>query len=522
MPQETLEDRSRRSRQPLLHSLKTKFIAALILLVGVVLGLSTWWNLILHTGHMLQSTQDKIRAFGDAIDGSIQVAMREGHSAEVQNILQSMARDPDIEHIVILDDRGTIRQASKPFLVGRIVDRDRLSRYLAQADSAVTGRYENGKLIQSVVKKIRNRGECHVCHGTAAEFLGTLQLDMSFGQTQRDIAGMERAALWTLVFTGLVMAAGGVFLVTRLVDRPVTRLAHAMARVEAGDLAVPAVPGGPDELGRLAEGFNAMVGRLRAAREEIEVYHRQRLERAERLATLGEVAASLAHEIKNPLAGIAGAVTVIAEDFPATDPRKEIMDEILSQTRRLTKTVQDLLAFARPGAPALEPCDLHQTIDRVLLLLAEDPVARGVRVVRNYSPGLPRVEADGKQLAQVFLNLLLNAAQAMRGDGQVTIGTRLVVGNGAGGEPTAAEGEQAVEISLADTGPGIPAPILPELFTPFFTTKPRGTGLGLAVSRRIVEDHGGWIRAESPPGHGATFRIGLPVGAAHRREGGSA
>jgi signal transduction histidine kinase len=401
------------------------------------------------------------------------------------------------------------------------VDRERLSRYLTQSDSAVTGRYENGQLIQSVVKKIRNRAECRTCHG-ATEWLGTLQLDMSFGRTQRDIASMERAALWTFVLTGLVLASGGGFLMTRLVDRRVTRLSHAMARVEAGDLAVPALSGGPDELGRLTESFNAMVDRLRAARDEIELYHRQRLDRAERLATLGRVAASLAHEIRNPLAGIAGAVGVIADELPDTDPRKEIMDEILSQTRRLTKTVQDLLTFARPAAPTLASCDLHRVLDRVLLLLAEDPVAKRIRLVRNYCPDLPRLEADDKQLAQVFLNLLLNAAQAVHGDGQVTITTRLNDAGGADGEPSASDGGQTIEVSVTDTGPGIPPGILSELFTPFFTTKPRGTGLGLAISRRIVEDHGGWIRTESPPGQGATFRVGLPLGGATRRDGGSA
>jgi signal transduction histidine kinase len=521
MPQERLGGRNRWSAQSFLHSLKTKFVAALILLVGVVLALSTWWNLSLHTSHMIQATEDKVRAVADAIDGGIQVAMREGHTTEVQRILEAMARDPDIEHIVIVDDRGRVRRASKPGLVGRTLDPDRLSRYLAQSDSAVTGRYDNGQLIQSVVKKIRNRAECRTCHGATAASLGTLQLDMSFGQTQRDIASMKRAALWTVALTWLVLAGGGGFLMARLVDRRVTQLAQAMARVEAGDLAVPAVPGGRDELGQLAEGFNAMVDRLRAAREEIEVYHGQRVERAERLATLGEVAASLAHEIKNPLAGIAGAVAVIAEDLPATDSRKEIMDEILSQTRRLNKTVQDLLTFARPAPPTLGSCDLHRVIDRVLLLLAEDPAAKHVRVVRNYSPGLPRVEADDKQLGQVFLNLLLNAAQAMHGSGQITITTRLNGADGTPRVPSAAAGGQAVEVCVTDTGPGIPPATLSELFKPFFTTKPRGTGLGLAISRRIIEDHGGWIRAESPPHQGATFRIGLPVGAASRGDGGS-
>jgi signal transduction histidine kinase len=522
MPHDNADGRNDRPRQPFLSSLKTRFIAALILLVGVVLGLSTWWTVNMHTGHMIQATEEKVLALADAIDGGIQVAMREGHTTEVQRILEAMARDPDIEHIVILDDGGQIRQASSPALVGRTVDRDRLSRYLAQADTAVTGRYENGKLIQSVVKKIRNRSECRTCHGATAASLGTLQLDMSFGRTQRDIAAMQHAALWTVGFTGLVLAAGGGILMTRLVDRRVTRLAQAMARVEGGDLAVPEIPGGPDELGRLTESFNTMVARLRAARDEIEVYHRHRLERAERLATLGRVAASLAHEIRNPLAGIAGAVGVMADELPDTDPRKEIMDEILSQIRRLTKTVQDLLTFARPAIPTLASCDLHRVLDRVLLLLAEDPVAKRVRLVRNYCPDLPHLEADDRQLGQVFLNLLLNAAQAMHGDGQVTITTRLNNEGGAEGEPPASFGGPTIEVSVTDTGSGIPPGVLSELFTPFFTTKPRGTGLGLAISRRIIEDHGGWIRAESAPGLGATFRIGLPVAVATRRDGGSA
>jgi hypothetical protein len=296
---------------------------------------------------------------------------------------------------------------------------------------------------------------------------------------------------------------------TRLVDQRVTRLAHAMASVEAGDLTVRAVPDAPDELGRLTESFNAMVDRLQAARDEIEAYHRQRLARAERLARLGEVAASLAHEIKNPLAGIAGAVRVIADEMAEADPRREIMEEILEQVHRLDKTVKDLLEFARPPAPALAPCDIGRVLDRVLILLAEDPTAKAIRIVRAYETGLPPLEADEKQLGQVFLNLLLNAVQAMPGGGQVGLRTGLHTGNGADPRDWSG-GDEAVEVRISDSGPGIPAHLVSEVFTPFFTTKPRGAGLGLSICRRIVEDHEGWIGVESTPGQGATFRVILP------------
>jgi signal transduction histidine kinase len=283
-----------------------------------------------------------------------------------------------------------------------------------------------------------------------------------------------------------------------------------MARVESGNLSVRAIPGGRDELGGLADSFNAMVDRLRAAREEIEAYHQQRLAHAERLASLGELAASVAHEIKNPLAGIAGAVRILAEDMPAADPRKEVMSEILAQIRRLDGTVHELLAFARPTRAEIGPCDLHHVLDRVLLMLAEDPSAANVRVVREYQSDLPTVSADGRLLEQVFFNVLLNAVQAMGGRGTITLRTNLP-GPGAVWTDGARLGPH-VEVRLTDSGPGIPAHLLREIFTPFFTTKPRGIGLGLAITRRIVEQHGGRIGVENVPSQGAMFRICLPLG----------
>jgi signal transduction histidine kinase len=207
------------------------------------------------------------------------------------------------------------------------------------------------------------------------------------------------------------------------------------------------------------------------------------------------------------------------DDLPQADPRKEIMAEILEQVRRLDKTVRDLLAFARPGVPERAPCDLHQTLDRVLVLLAENPAARATRVVRRYARGIPRLEADDRQLGQVFLNLFLNAVQAMPGGGQLTITTAPRAWEALDGEAPEGCGP-VVEVAVSDTGTGIPAHALREVFHPFFTLKHQGTGLGLSISRRIVEDHGGWIRAESPPGHGATLRVFLPVPpAAPRQEG---
>ncbi len=167
----------------------------------------------------------------------------------------------------------------------------------------------------------------------------------------------------------------------------------------------------------------------------------------------------------------------------------------------MDRTVQDLLAFARPGKPDVEPCDVHTVLDRVLILLAENPEAKGVRVVRAYQPGIPRVPADGKQLQQVFLNLLLNAVDAIPDGGRITVKTH------------ADEEGKSVAVELHDTGKGIPPELREKIFQPFFTTKGKGkgSGLGLAVSKRIVEEHGGTIQFANSSDGGVTFTIMLPV-----------
>jgi len=506
-------------RLAVLASLKVKFVTALILLASLVIACSTWWNLSVHRRHMLQATEDKVRALAEMVDRGIQVAMREGRNRDVGRILEEVGRDPDIEQIAILDPRGKILRASKPALVGRVVDRGRLSQFLEQPDLSVASLYEQGHLVHSVVKKLRNRPECEACHGSTEPIIGILHLDMSFGRTQHQIDEMERTAWWTMLITAAVLAVGGGILMIRLVDRPVARLTRAMTEVERGNLGVRAQGGAPDELGRLTESFNSMVEKLAAARAEIESYHGQQMARAERLATLGELAASLAHEIKNPLAGIGGAIQVMGEELPDDHPRKAIMQEVLAQVHRLDRTVRDLLTLARPGRPEVAPCDIHQVLDRTLILLAESPEAKEVRVVRAYQPGIPALDADGKQLGQVFLNLVLNAVQAMPEGGQITIRTRLREAEGGDGEAHRGKGG-IMEVAVTDTGPGIPPEAIEEIFTPFVSTKRRGTGLGLSVSRRIVEEHGGWITAESPPGEGATFRVCLPLIAVGHRERG--
>jgi PAS domain S-box-containing protein len=221
----------------------------------------------------------------------------------------------------------------------------------------------------------------------------------------------------------------------------------------------------------------------------------QQLSHSEELATVGEMAAGLAHEIKNPLAGIAGAIQILGETLPKDDERRPVVDKVLEQVKRIDGTVRDLLAYARPKAARLAPTDLHEVIDNALGVVLLFPQTR-INVVRHFQDALPQAMVDGQQFGQVLSNLFINAIQAMPEGGMLTVSTW--------SEPN------GIQVSVRDTGKGIPKSKLDRIFDPFYTTKTRGTGLGLPICRRVVEAHHGTISVDSRPGQGAEFIIELP------------
>lgn len=232
---------------------------------------------------------------------------------------------------------------------------------------------------------------------------------------------------------------------------------------------------------------------LRDVTEQTRVEHE--LSRASSLAMLGELAATVAHEIKNPLAGIHGAAQILINDTAADDPNREILERMAVQIRRLDATVRDLLRYARPETPKREKRDLREIVQSFADALSEDPRFVNIKITSSGEADLV-VSCDERLMHQVFGNLLENACDAMDGRGMINIHFERT-------------GDEAV-VSVRDTGPGIAEGSLGRVFDPFFSTKPRGTGLGLAICRKNIEAHGGIIAAENDPGGGAVFIIKLP------------
>ena len=227
----------------------------------------------------------------------------------------------------------------------------------------------------------------------------------------------------------------------------------------------------------------------------------ERLTRAEHLAEIGQLAASLAHEIKNPLAGISGAIQVIRDATSPEHPHRPILGEVLRQINRLDRTVKDLLVYARPLPPRFDRCDLERVIERLTTLLQREPAMQHVHFDYRCEPGCPaEIEADENQIEQLLMNLVLNAAHASDAGGTVAVTTR----------PIAA----SVQIEVQDFGHGMDEETCRRALEPFFTTKARGTGLGLPICRRIVESHGGTLSIRSIVGKQTTVTVQLP----HRQQ----
>jgi signal transduction histidine kinase len=224
------------------------------------------------------------------------------------------------------------------------------------------------------------------------------------------------------------------------------------------------------------------------------IRQKQAVEKSEQLAAVGELAASIAHEVRNPLAGMKGALEVLSKDLDPSN--QEIVDELLAQIERLEHLVRDLLTYARPRALDRQTFDVHELLDRLLRLYKDHCEAQRVTVQRVYAPGTGRLNADPRQIEQVFLNLIHNALQAMLEGGKLTAST------------TAAEG--GIEVTFQDSGRGIPSDELSKVHQPFFTTKHRGSGLGLPIVKKIVEAHGGQLRLTSSVGEGTVATVVIP------------
>lgn len=331
--------------------------------------------------------------------------------------------------------------------------------------------------------------------------------------TNRVIFGFSIIAVVCVV----VLLAMLAFSTTRITN-PLHKMVLATHQIAKGDLSHKLNISSKDEIGALAESFNQMTKELKAANEKLiewgttlekKVQERTReltemqahLVQSEKLASLGKLAAGIAHEINNPLGGILIYSHLLLEDTGKENPQYENLKKIVKETTRCKDIVKGLLEFARPRDPEMILTDINETVENSLSIMERQALFQNINLEKNYADDLPKIVSDSSQLQQVFVNIIINAAEAMDGNGTLSIKTSL----GDNGE--------SIDIEFTDTGHGIREEDKKRLFEPFFTTKEvgRGTGLGLAISYGIIRKHHGTIKVTSQEGKGSTFTVMLPV-----------
>lgn len=313
------------------------------------------------------------------------------------------------------------------------------------------------------------------------------------------LAAGERHIVITVASAGAVVICAAVIVVFAVsVRRPMIELQEKIALVRLGDLNVSVTfASRNDEIGDLGRDFNEMVAQLKETREEIQRLHQTQMSRAEHFATLGELAAGLAHEIRNPLAGIAGVIEIVSRDLPPNSAARSVIKDAKEEAVQINRILSDLLETARPKPPQFQVRDIRGTAEHAVMFARQQAITKRIMIELHRDEEIPLVDHDPNQVNQVLLNLLLNAIQAMDKPGSIHVSLRC-------------DGAYAL-ITVADEGRGIPPENLANIFRPFFTTKGHGTGLGLSLARRIVESHAGTILVRSEVGKGTQFDIRLPI-----------
>lgn len=520
---------------------KVGFYVAITLTVAMVLFA---FLVIKHQrDRLLQDAVNHVTQISEVITKSTRYAMLQNRPDYVLRIIQDVGHQENIAKVRIMSKEGRIIHSTYPSEIGEKVDRKadacilchQGEQPLAQVPQRERSRIyvtAEGRRLLGSMEVIRNEPSCYTAachqHSKNSSVLGVLDIVYSLDEIDHTL----RASTITIVASSLAFVLLVSFFVTlfvhRLVYIPLHDLESGAKRLSSGNLEQLIPVRSADEFGQLASSFNAMTTALRNSQLELREWghtleqkvakRTQELRvaeaeaaRGEKLASVGLLASGIAHELNNPLTGILTFSSLIRKNLPDGSADAEDLDLVIQETKRCAGIIKRLLDFAREKTPEKKYVDFNQLILGAARIIERPAHLRDIEIALDLAPDLPPVWADADQITQVIMNMLVNAQHAINEKGSITVRSRR-----AGKTPSNEPGAQPapmVELSIIDTGCGIPEQDLKRIFDPFFTSKDvgKGTGLGLSVSHGIISAHGGTIEVESKVGEGTTFRVYLPM-----------
>ena len=519
--------------------------------VGLYLAFALTLALLLFTllvvrhqrDQLLQEATSRVTQLSEMITRSTRFAMLQNQPYYVHRIIQDVGSHKSIDRIRIFSKEGQIIDSTYAPEIGLKVDQKtegcirchRTTKPLEQISGNEKARIfstADGKRLLGSMEVIRNEPSCHTatCHQHTKDqsVLGVLDIVYSLDEIDRSMRqNVIIIAVLSLGFVTIALLSIN-FFVRRLIYVPLRDLESGAKRLSSGNLEQPIPVRSEDEFGELAASFNAMTAALRNSRQELREWGRtleEKVEsrtrelriaeaeaaRGEKLASVGLLAAGIAHELNNPLTGILTFSHLLRKKMPDGSPDAEDLDLVIRETKRCAVIIRRLLDFAREKAPEKKFCDFNQIVEDTVRIIQRPAHLRDIEITMDLDRDLPPVWVDADQMKQVIMNMLVNAQHAIEEKGSIAIRSRRVPEAGSTGPD--ARPVPMIELSIIDTGCGIPEQNLKRIFDPFFTSKElgKGTGLGLSVSHGIVSAHGGSIKVESTVGEGSTFRVYLPV-----------
>jgi len=530
------------------HSLATRLTACVVGSIALLFGLYGYWSVRLGRQSQYELIYQSADRISDTIWRSIRYSMLRNQREEVFHIINTIGHESGMSRIRIFNKEGQITFSTDPQEVGQLVDKKAEACYACHAQAQPLTRLDrpdrmriyrarNGTRSLGLIRPIENEADCSnaACHAHtgSSQVLGVLDTNLSLASVDQTFAASQRRIVFftiaALLIVGLI--SGGLIWVT--VHKPVRQLTEGTRHVAQGDLDYLLPVTSDDEIGSLAASFNRMTEQLKKAQDENREWTRTleervqqktgELERAyrqlvqsERMASLGKLAAVVAHEINNPLAGILTYSKLIsrlaAKGFDGSErlaDAKNYLGIIEGESRRCGVIVKNLLTFARQAPFNPQHNDLNTVVERCLLLVGHQMDLQSLDLEKRLDPALPPIYCDASQVQQALLALLMNAIEAMPQGGRLRVSTAY--------DPT----QRVCRVAVSDEGLGIPDEILPHIFEPFFTTKEesKGVGLGLAIALGIIQQHGGNIEVVSTPQKGTTFTVLLPQEASVGRAG---
>lgn len=521
--------------------LAPKLIFSLTIIVVLVEGISAYLNTKRQEKELLDAMILGADQLSRSITSATWHAMLADHRSAAYEVMQTIALKQGIDKIRIFNKEGYVMFSTDPE-DPKQVDKDAEAcamchsslQPLVKVDvpsRARIFRAHDGQRKLAMVTPIYNEAACSqaACHAhpPGVKVLGVLDVALNLDRVDEDVAALQRRSL---LVTGIHVVLIGIFIVffsRRFVDRPIRELIDGTRAVSAMQLDKPIEINSSEELGELANSFNLMRERLQQARAEthrftqeleakseerakqLQIAH-QKLLQSDRLASLGQLSASVAHEINNPLSGVLNLSKlmqrILTDDgVPASRVQefRRYLSQVINETARVGRIVSDLLAFSRRSKPQSKRTDLNEIVRNTISLLSHKLKLSNVEVEENLAPDLPAVRCDSSQMQQVVINLVMNGAEATqpRSQGKVIVRT------------SARPEEKIAVLEVEDNGEGIPPEFLSKIFDPFFTTKGegKGVGLGLSVVYGIVEAHGGELEVNSSLGKGTVFTVTLPL-----------